>query len=80
MRELTAYANGGTNLKEIGLRKENLPGVDAELTDLPLRELHLLPTSPFQQPPYYIIQYPLIHHPLHCHHHHLLHQITPKRG
>jgi hypothetical protein len=48
MRELTTYANGGTNLKEIGLRKENLPGVDAELTDLPLRELHLLPTSAFQ--------------------------------
>lgn len=69
-RELTANADGGTKLKENWLREEDLSCVNAELTDLRLRELHLFPSFPFQQPPYHIFQHRFVHHSLHCHHHH----------
>ena len=77
-RWLTADADGSTKVEKNWLREEDLSGVDAELTDLGLRELHLFPSFPFQKPSYHIIQHPLVHHPLHCHHHHLL-LVKPKK-
>lgn len=64
----TADPDRGVDREEIGLREEDLAGVDAELANLDLGELHLFAPFPFQEAPDYIIQHTHIHHALHCHH------------
>ena len=44
---ITANANGGMEIEEIGLREEDLSGVNAELTDLDLGELDLFASFAF---------------------------------
>lgn len=44
---ITADANGGMEVEEIRLRKEDLSGVNAELTDLDLGELDLFASFAF---------------------------------
>jgi hypothetical protein len=56
-------------LEKIRLRKEDLSGVNAKLTDLDLRKLNLFTSFTFQQSPYNIIQYTHLHHPFHTRHH-----------
>lgn len=49
---LTADFDGGLEVEEVGLRQEDALGRDAEVPDLPLRHLHLLPL-PVHQSLYY---------------------------
>lgn len=44
----TADPDRGMDGDEIGVREEDLAGVDAELADFNLGELHLFPSFPFQ--------------------------------
>ena len=62
---LTADVDGGLELEEVGLGEEDLLGGDAEVPDLGLGQLHLLPRHlvllPVQQPPYELLHRAPVH-------------------
>lgn len=62
---LTADVDGGHQLEEVGLGEEDLLGGDAEVPDLGLGQLHLLPRRlvllPVQQPPYEVLHRSPVH-------------------
>jgi hypothetical protein len=61
---LTADLGGGVDAQEVWLREEDPFGLDAELADLRLRQLHLAAAAAsFDEAPHHLVQRGPIHRP-----------------